>query len=214
MDDFIAQDDDSFGRDTITTDVFMQDDDDQWTFRSLSDAQKTILAILPIPSAILSICGSSIIIYMAYRSKKNKPWTPYSRLLVAMSVYDIITSITLGSAAFMNNYETSSKAWAMGNDSTCTVIGFFNQVGYGGMLYNAALSYYFFLTARFGMKNDQIAQCIEPTMHIFSVGYPTMTAFVGLILGVYSESEVRTKSNFCCSFFRETTYSNQPIMNL
>ena len=137
MDDFILPDDDIPVPDdtsnitSITNDTFVQDNVDgidEYAFRSLSDSQKTILAILPIPSAILSIFGSSVIIYMAYISRKSKPWTPYNRLLVAMSVYDIITSMALGAASFLNPMETSKKALAFGNDSTCSLIGFFNQV--------------------------------------------------------------------------------------
>lgn len=41
------------------------------------------------------------------------------------------------------------------------------------------------------MKNEYIQQRIEPTMHVFSIGFPFVTAFVGLFLGVYAEPEVR-----------------------
>lgn len=189
MADFITQQEDVFNSTYAPDEVV-----DPWAFRPLSATQKTILAFLPIPSAILSIIGSSVIIYMAYLSKKSRSWTPYNRLLVAMSIYDIISSIALASAAFMNDKETSNKAWAMGNDSTCSTIGFLNQISYSGTLYNAALSYYFLFTARFGMKNDLVARRIEPTMHVISVGFPMITGFVGLYLGVYSESEVSGQS--------------------
>ena len=59
-----------------------------------------------------------------------------------------------------------------------------------GTLYNAFLSFYFLFTARFGMKNEMIARRIEPAMHMFSVGYPILTGFIGLFLGVYAEPEV------------------------
>jgi hypothetical protein len=165
-------------------------DEDIYNYRSLSDLQKKVLAILPIPSAILSILGSSIIIYMAMRSRKSKPWTPYNRLLVAMSSYDMITSITLAIAAFLYPKETSNKAWAFGNDATCSMIGFLNQLAYSGTFYNAMLSYYFLLTARFAVKNEQIARRIEPAMHIMAVGFPAVSGFVGLILDVYAEPDV------------------------
>jgi len=197
MDDFIFQGDDVLNQNAAqnASITIMQDGDenydyDPYAYRSLSDVQKTILDILPIPSAVLSIFGSSIIIYMAYLSRKSRPWTPYNRLLVGMSVFDIITSIALASAAFSNPKETSNKALAMGNDSTCSAMGFFNQISYSGTLYNASLSFYFLFTARFGMKNAQIARRIEPTMHIFNVGFPLITGFIGLFVGVYGEPEV------------------------
>lgn len=165
-------------------------DEDPYVYRSLTDSQKTLLAVLPIPSALLSVVGSSVIIYMAYLSRKSKPWTPYNRLLVAMSAYDILTSIALGASPFLYPKETSQKALVYGNEASCTLIGFLNQLSYSGTLYNGFLSVYFLLTARFGMQNKEIARLIEPSMHVFSVGYPTLTGFVGLFLNVYNEPEV------------------------
>lgn len=166
------------------------DDSAGYSFRSLSDVQKKVLAVLPIPSAILSVLGSSIIIYMAIQSRKSKPWTPYNRLLLAMSVCDIVASITLGMAAFLYPKETSNKAWVFGNDTSCSAIGFLNQVSYSGTLYNAMLSFYFLFTARFAMRNEQVQKRIEPLMHGLSLGYPVLTAFAGLFLDVYAEPEV------------------------
>jgi hypothetical protein len=166
-------------------------DEENYEYRSISDLQKKVLAILPIPSAVLSILGSSIIIYMAIRARKANPWTPYNRLLLAMSFCDIVSSITLAIAAFLYPKETSNKAWAFGNDATCSAIGLLNQIGSSGTLYNAMLSFYFLFTARFAIKNDQIAKRIEPAMHIVSLGFPIVTAFVGLFIGVYAEPEVR-----------------------
>jgi hypothetical protein len=165
-------------------------DEDIYNYRSLSDLQKKVIVILPIPSALLSILGSSIIICMAMRSRVSKPWTPYNRLLVAMSIYDVIASITLAIAAFLYPKETSNKAWAFGNDATCSMIGFLNQLAYSGTFYNALLSYYFLLTARFAVKNEQIARRIEPAMHMLAVGFPAACGFVGLYLDVYAEPEV------------------------
>ncbi|CAJ1935210.1 unnamed protein product [Cylindrotheca closterium] len=173
------------------TSLIPDNDDPTYNYRSLTDSQKTLLAILPIPSALLSIFGSTVIIYMAYKSRsKSRPWTPYNRLLVAMSIYDIITSIALGASPFLYPKETSNKALVYGNDASCTLIGFLNQLSYSGTLYNGFLSLYFLLTARFGIQNHQIARRIEPAMHMFSVGYPVLTGFIGLFLGVYSEPEV------------------------
>lgn len=161
-----------------------------YDFTSISDVQKKVLAILPIPSAILSIFGSSIIIYMAMQSRKSKPWTPYNRLLLAMSICDIVSSITLGVASFLYPKETSNKAWAFGNDASCSAIGFLNQISYAGTFYNGMLSFYFLFTARFALKNEHIQKRIEPLMHSVSLGFPISTAFVGLFLKVYAEPEV------------------------
>jgi hypothetical protein len=160
------------------------------TVEKLSDAQEKVLAILPIPSALLSIFGSSVIIYMAVKTRRKHAWTPYTRLLLAMSIYDIIFSGTIGVASFLRPQETSTRIWAFGNNASCGVIGFLNQLSTSAILYNAMLSLYFLLTARFGLKNAYIAKRIEPLMHFVAVFYPAVTATVGALEGAYGEMAV------------------------
>ncbi|KAL3926944.1 MAG: hypothetical protein SGBAC_013274, partial [Bacillariaceae sp.] len=56
------------------------------------------------------------------------------------------------------------------------------------------LSFYFLCIARFGIGNEKISKCIEPFMHILSIGYPLVTGLAGAFMGVYSEPEL---SNAC-----------------
>eukprot|EP00526_Cylindrotheca_closterium_P009862 CAMPEP_0113645340 /NCGR_PEP_ID=MMETSP0017_2-20120614/23894_1 /TAXON_ID=2856 /ORGANISM="Cylindrotheca closterium" /LENGTH=426 /DNA_ID=CAMNT_0000557061 /DNA_START=65 /DNA_END=1345 /DNA_ORIENTATION=- /assembly_acc=CAM_ASM_000147 len=159
-----------------------------YEYKQLSDGQQKLLAILPIFSAFLSIFGSWIIILMAFKSRRNKPWTPYHGLLVAMSLCDILGSLTSATGPFLYPKETSDRIWASGTSGTCTAIGFFNQFGsHSAMLYNGILSIYFLLTARFNIPNHEIASRYESTMHYLCLGYPLITAFLGLFLDVYGE---------------------------
>lgn len=84
---------------------------DDYEFRALTDVQKKVLVILPIPSALLSIFGSTIIIIMLWKVRIIKTWIPYQRLLLAMSICDIISSITLAIGSFLYPQETSDKVW-------------------------------------------------------------------------------------------------------
>jgi hypothetical protein len=152
-----------------------------------SDAQEQALAILPIPSAILSIVGSSIIIYIAVSSRKQRKWTPYTRLLFVMSVFDIISSVVLSVAPFLRPRETSPRLWSFGNDATCSAVGFFNQFSATSIFYNGMLSFYFLLTARYGFSNDYIAAKLECWAHLLSVGLPFACACVAAGLGLYGE---------------------------
>jgi len=160
------------------------------TYRHLSHGQELLLAILPIPSALLSIIGSVIIITMAFRSRQKKPWTPYQGLLTGMSLCDIIFSITLASGAFLYPQETSNRPLAMGNDATCDTVGFLNQFSYSAPLYNAMLGYYFLLTTKYGYSNVEIAAKFETPMHVLCLGWPLLTAFTGLYMDIYGEREV------------------------
>eukprot|EP00980_Cylindrotheca_fusiformis_P011756 scaffold2799_cov117-Cylindrotheca_fusiformis.AAC.3 len=125
---------------------------------------------------------------MALRSRERRQWTPYTRLLVAMSVSGIFFSLTISIAAFLRPQETSSRVWAFGNDATCSGIAFLNQLSFSAVLYNGMLSVYFLLTARFGYKNSRISKIIEPIMHIISIGFPLLSATTGVVLGIYGET--------------------------
>ncbi|CAJ1941129.1 unnamed protein product [Cylindrotheca closterium] len=157
-------------------------------YRQLSDSQQKLLSILPIPSAILSIVGSFAIIDIARQRRKGvQQWTPYNRLLVAMSICDIVLSLNFASAAFLRPAETSSRIWARGNDGTCTFSAFVTQVATATMWYQGMLSIYFLLTARYGIKNAVIAKRVEPWMHLVALGYPISTAIAGVGMGIYGE---------------------------
>lgn len=153
-----------------------------------ADSQEKILAILPIPSAMSSILGSCIIIYMALSSRKHRKWSPYTRLLLAMSIYSILSSILLSTAAFVRPQETSPRLLSFGNKATCSTVGFLNQVSYASIFYNGVLSFYFLLTARYGLSNDYIASKLEVPAHIFSIGYPLGCACVAAGLGLFGET--------------------------
>ena len=181
---------------------------------SLSDTQEKVLTLIPMVSGLLSIIGSSTIVYMAItkqrrkrrqmkngrRSHDNKnnnnnrdrdpSWTPYTRLILGMSVLDIISSLTLMVTPFLLPSDTSQRVWAFGNDRTCTMLGFFQQLSISGFLYNAFLSFYFVLTVRFGITNTTLSKCFEPIMHIISIGFPLITASIGAAMGIFHELEL------------------------
>ena len=151
----------------------------------LSDVQEMVLAILPIPSAMLSIFGSVCIIFMSLQSREKKTWTPYTRLLMGMSICDVISSMTLAVAAFMRPQE-NERVWTFGSEATCSAIGTLTQFSYSGLFYNSMLSLYFLLSTRFRLKNQTIAKFFEPLMHFLSLGFPIVTAVLGAFMGVYS----------------------------
>lgn len=178
----------------IITTAMEQQQKQQELPTGLTDAQDKLLAMLPIPSSILSIVGSTIIIYIILGNRGRRRWTPYSRLLLGMSVCDIVSSISIAIAGFLRPQDTSIRAWAFGNDATCTITGFLIQFSWSGMFYYNMLSLYFLLSTRFGMKNSIIGRRIEPFMHFVAVGYPLFTGIAGAIAGVYSE----TSASFGC----------------
>jgi hypothetical protein len=154
---------------------------------SLSDAQDIALSLLPIAPPLLSITGSSIIISLVVKSPKK---SPYRRILLAMSCCDIVASITHSLRGFLLPKETSQRALAIGNDASCSAVGFFNQLSFSAFFYSGALSLYFLLTVRFGMKEDAFAKRIEPWLYGVSLGYPLITAMIGALVEVYHDNEL------------------------
>ena len=91
----------------------------------LSDVQEHLLALLPIPASILSILGSSIIIYIALDSRSRRKWSPYTRLLIGLSISDIVSSINVALASFLRPAGSPRAAsFANGNATTCSISGF------------------------------------------------------------------------------------------
>lgn len=160
---------------------------DEDSVRQLSDLQEKVLAILPLPSAVISVFGSSIILYIALESRNRKQWTPYTRLLVGMSLCDILYSISISISSFLRPRDTSAFAYAMGTGASCNASGFLNQLSMSAIFFNAALSFYFLATARYGVSTKQFSRRIEPIMYLICIGHPILTAAVGSYAGLFAE---------------------------
>ena len=154
---------------------------------SLTDTQEKILSLLPIlPSAASALCSGTII-YLVILSRFE---SSYKRILFAISVADIITSVSFSFQPFLLPKATSQRVWAIGNDATCTVLGTFSQLSMTSIWYTGMLSYYYLLTIRFGVKEAAFARRIEPWMHALATGWPLLTGLAGAVMGIYHEIEL------------------------
>lgn len=158
----------------------------------LSDTQEKVLALLPIGPSIASLSSSLtilLVVYQHYHAKRQT--TVYHRLLVAMSLCDMFVSFWIPWSHFLVPAETSTRLWAIGNTDTCAFIGFVNTFCIvTGLLYNAMLSFYFLLTARFGWRDSEIARCLEKPAHFVVVVYPLTCGLTLASLGVYAEQPI------------------------
>jgi hypothetical protein len=154
---------------------------------SLSDSQEALIAILLLCSSILSIIGSSLIVYKVIRLKLYTK--PYDRLMLALSLSDIIASITYGilTPLLMPRDVT---VFSYGNQRTCSILGFFTQFSFTCIGYNCILSFYHLLTLRYKIKKHEFATRYEKPMHIFNIAYFLITAAVGVIYGFYSPVDI------------------------
>ena len=151
-------------------------------------SQLKVLAILPMISGSFSIIGSSLIIYRIRIDRKNRLSKVYHRLIYAMSSLDIFQSI-FAALSTIPVPKDASPAWAnYGNNTSCKLQAFGIVATSGVMFYNCALSLYFFLSIKFGMRDCTLKKVIEPSMHILCLGWPICWAITGLLLNVYNFS--------------------------
>jgi hypothetical protein len=153
---------------------------------ALTDDQIIIIIVGNTLTSILSIVGSSMIIYILHKTKKP---SVYNRLMFGMSLFDIIQAVSLLIGPFLIP-QYGGRKWAYGNDQTCLMVGFFVQLGCTVPFYNISLNAFFLLSVVYGMSEAKITRWIEPTLHCISILYPLITASVGVGLNLYSELEL------------------------
>lgn len=152
---------------------------------TLTIRQEKFLSLVGVVPGFLSIFGSSTIIYKNIRSFRLAG--PYDRLLLALSVCDIVATLSFVLAPFLipaGEYSKSSRIYAIGTPGTCSALGWLTQFGFSAIVYNGALSFYYLLTVRFKVSREQFARRIEIWIHagilVFFFGTATMGAFIGL----------------------------------
>ena len=193
--------------------LMINDNQSTTTNNRLSDKQEEILSLLLVLSGILSIVGSSTIVYkIAHKwntkrkakqiiatvltpisSSTSSPssLTPYDRLMLGLSVSDIWASMIYVMTPFLvPGHHDKSRVWARGNEISCNCLGFFQQLALIALWYNCMLSFYYLFTIRLAMKRTNFVRRIEPYMHISSIGYNVIAAIVGISIDVFDEMDI------------------------
>jgi hypothetical protein len=172
------------------------------------DARLKYLFFIGCAISPLSILGSALTLITLHRTKKgtgtsasggnngsgsgnnNKPQTKtFHRLMMGISISDIIfaTGLTLGPLPMPKEM---GLQWAHGNTATCTMQGFFLQLGAASIAYSFMLMVYFVLVIRYNMREATIATRIEPFMHLVPLLFFGGSAFAGLALDVFNPAGV------------------------
>lgn len=162
--------------------------EDESKISNLSHAQDISLAVATMPSAFLSVCASSIIIYVVLKRVKDKI-DCLGRILVAMSICDIIYTLQVCLQSFLQPKGAFENKTAMGSKATCNAMGFAWQFSSSTYWYSTMLSFYYKTTIVHGWKDAKFAK-IEPYLHILSVGYPLATATLGSVMDWYGPNEL------------------------
>lgn len=164
---------------------------------TLSETQEKVLSLLPIFSGLLSAWGSLQIIHAVWlrfrrgrRDESESATCCYQRIMLGLSCSDLISSLALSLQAFLLPRETSQRAWVIGNQYTCGLMGFFQQSSLATIFYNGMLSFLFLLTIRYSIDEKRLVTLYEPWMHGLSIGFPLVTASTLAALGMYGELQV------------------------
>jgi len=154
------------------------------------DLAKAIFYI-PCITGTLSIMGSSTIIYSILSDRERRLSRIYHRLLLGMSIFDIVFSVAKVASTMPIPKDTIPNIYgASGNQATCNAQGFFIQFASGTQVYNAALCIYYLLVIKYGKSDAYISKTIEPIMHSVAISFPFVTATVALCKGLFNASIV------------------------
>eukprot|EP00980_Cylindrotheca_fusiformis_P003717 scaffold823_cov86-Cylindrotheca_fusiformis.AAC.4 len=152
---------------------------------SLTDQQEVVLSVLMVVSGTLSILGSSTIVYKVVRNRNKSK--PYDRIMLGLSCFDIIASISCILTPFLLPAETSQRVWASGTEMSCSMLGWLTQLSFAALWYNCCLSYYFVATLKYNISASDFAARFEPYIHALTVFVFFFTATVGVPFRFYGE---------------------------
>lgn len=145
--------------------------------------QQKVISVLGIPTALLSVAGSSLIIHHVLQNSKK---TPYRRILLGMSGCDIISTFGYVMQPFMSpTGYFNSYVWAFGNQGTCSALGAIIQFAFASHMYSAFLAFYFVCTIRFGVREDKFSKKYERWIHGFILTWSIGTTIAGLVLDIF-----------------------------
>ena len=128
----------------------------------------------------MSVVGSTIVLH--HILKENKKDT-FQRLMMGLCFSDIIHAINWGLGPLPNLKGYS--LFAMGNQSTCSVNGFFMHTGQISFFYNVSIMCYFILTIRYRWRPNDFVN-LETIMHILCVFLPLVEATTLASLGYFN----------------------------
>lgn len=163
----------------------LDDEIDPRLIPSLTDKQVRLLAFLFVVSGTLSMFGSFIIVHRVLRNREQSK--SYDRIMLGLSCSDIVSSLSYVLTPFLVPRETSTRVTAMGNDVSCSVLGWLTQVGYAAIMYNAILSFYMLAVVKFSVTPEDFAARFEPYLHALTIFYFLATATIGMPFQLFTE---------------------------
>ena len=112
-------------------------------------------------------CVASIAIAVMILTKaRGEGSNPYQRFLLALSIADIIQTLSIIIGPFATPQDTPNTLWSRGNTYTCEGQGFFMDIAFMAIpMYTLGLNVYFLLRVKCGMTREKFAKKIERKWH-------------------------------------------------
>lgn len=168
---------------------------------SLSERQRIVLALSKTVSASLSLFASLIIIRKIYlrfkerpkstavssslRSSKNDGITTYHRMILSISVLDVIHSVSSALSTVVVPPSTGA-VFAHGTIGTCAAQGLFQQLTPTIVIYMATMNTYFMLKICYNISDSVFTRKYEMFFHAVPIGFFLITGITGLSLKVFN----------------------------
>jgi len=156
----------------------------------VTEAQYKQLAIAPKVSGIISLFASIVLIRDVLSSKKKRSNT-YSRIMLGMTIIDILVSIAFILSTWaipIDGVDTDIQApYRSGNTSTCIIQGILVQLAIASNIYNLCLAIYFFLSVRTRCLEEEMKK-YEKMMHLAALTFGFGTAIAGIPLKLYNSA--------------------------
>jgi len=148
--------------------------------------QRDLLITTPCISGSISAACSCLIVFMILYDRRNKLTFLYQRLLLVMSLLDVIGSTNMALGGVMTP-QALGRQNSHGNINTCQVQGFFFQLSVSSVLYNLALCIYYHLVICNEWPPSIIKKFhVERWMHVIAILYPISLGVVGLLLDSFN----------------------------
>ena len=145
-----------------------------------SEAKKKTLAWMPRAMAILSILGSSFIIYDTTKSQAKRKKV-MNQLLCGLSVFDILGALgyAFTTLPIPEDHQYGPIYGAKGNEATCTAQGLFIQLGTISAYMNVSLAFYYYLVIKHSWDETRLKK-IRWALFLFPLVVGFTFAFAGI----------------------------------
>ena len=166
---------------------------------NLSRAQYGVSMTLGEISCLLSLVGSLCIIRLA--RLRGLMDNPYNRLLLGMSIGDVMVSVTVLLQPFLSQGPVLDGLWVGGNTATCSALGFGMRFPLTVSLYSSFLSFYFLRRVSTGKRSsrartsavsniDGRVAFVEGLGHCMAFLIPVSFGVAGLVTNSFNHFEL------------------------